>query len=83
MRRADLEMALMAVPDFVAPDAALEQYRTPAAIATDLLWEAHEDDAVRGRSVVDLGCGTGMFAVGARILGAHPVVGIDVDETAL
>lgn len=73
----------MAVPDFVSPDAALEQYRTPAKVATDLLWEAHQEDEIRGRSVVDLGCGTGVFAVGATILGADPVVGIDVDPGAL
>lgn len=73
----------MAVPDFVSPDAALEQYRTPAAVAADLLWEAHSEDAVRGKSVVDLGCGTGVFAVGASVLGAKPVVGIDIDAEAL
>ncbi len=73
----------MSAPDFQSPDAALEQYRTPAAVAADLLWEAHQDDAIRGRDVVDLGCGTGMFCVGAMVLRARSVTGVDIDAGAL
>ncbi len=83
MRKAELERALAAVPDFAAPVARLEQYRTPAGIAADLLWEAHAEGHIAGKDVLDLGCGTGIFCLGARLLGARSVTGIDVDEAAL
>lgn len=74
---------LEAVPDFAAPQASLEQYRTPPEVAADLLWEAHHEGAVTGRDVLDLGCGTGMFSLGAHLLGASSVTGVDVDGAAL
>ncbi len=83
MRKAELEQALSAVADFAAPDARLEQYRTPAGIAADLLWEADQEGHIQGKHVLDLGCGTGIFSLGARLLGAATVTGIDVDPKAL
>lgn len=83
MKRRDLERALEAVPDFDAPDPDREQYRTPPAVAADLLWQAALDGAIEGQAVLDLGCGTGMFAKGAVLLGADRVLGVDVDEAAL
>lgn len=82
MRLRDLEAALDGVPDFPAPDARLEQYRTPSRVAAGLLWEAHQDRAVADRDVLDLGCGTGTLAKGAVLLGAR-VVGVDQDGSAL
>ncbi len=83
MRKRDLQHALEAILDFPNPQAALEQYRTPPAIATEMLWEAHEEGAIAGKRVVDLGCGTGTFAAGAAALGAADVVGVDVDAEAV
>ena len=40
-------------------------------------------DEFEGQTVVDLGCGTGMLSIGAAILGAQHVIGIDVDVDAL
>lgn len=40
-------------------------------------------DEFEGQTVVDLGCGTGMLSIGAAILGAQHVIGIDVDIDAL
>lgn len=40
-------------------------------------------DEFESKSVVDLGCGTGMLSIGAAMLGAGHVVGIDVDPDAL
>lgn len=83
MNKAALERALEAVPEFPAPRPEQEQYRTPPGVAADLLWAAHEDGAIADQHVVDLGCGTGMFALGASLLGAGSVTGVDVDEAAL
>lgn len=83
LRRVDLERALEVVPDFPDADPDREQYRTPAGVAAELLWKAHEEGAIAGRHVLDLGCGTGMFALGAALLGAASVTGVDVDAAAL
>jgi putative methylase len=61
----------------------LEQYATPADLAAPLLFEARSLGDIEGKRVVDLGCGTGIFAIGAAILGAADVVGVDVDADVL
>jgi len=38
---------------------------------------------VEGRTVIDYGCGSGILALGALILGAKQVVGVDTDPQAL
>ena len=38
---------------------------------------------VEGKRVCDLGSGTGMLAIGASLLGAASVTGIEIDEAAL
>jgi putative methylase len=83
VRRKDLEGALAAIPRHPAPRPELEQYRTPDAVAAGLLLLADQDGAVRGKRVLDLGCGTGVFAVGAALLGARLATGVDVDPEAV
>ena len=83
MRAADLERALEAVPRHPSPHPELEQYRTPPRIAAELLLAAHKDGAVAGKSVLDLGCGTGTFAVGAALLGARLATGVEIDAHAV
>lgn len=78
-----MERALEAVPDFEAPAADREQYRTPSTVAADLVWAAWTDGDIDGRTVLDLGCGTGILAKAASLLGAKDVLGVDVDATAL
>ena len=63
--------------------AKLEQYPTPPDIATDVLWEAMTAGDIEGRAVADLGCGNGIFSIGAKLLGASRSVGIDVDPSAI
>ncbi len=83
MRRKDLEMALQKVRGFEEPDPALEQYMTPATMASEILFDAYRAGDVEGMKVVDLGCGTGMFSIGAALLGAGMVIGFDTSEKAL
>ena len=42
-----------------------------------------EAQASRGRSFVDLGCGSGVLAIAAAKLGFEPVLGIDADRAAI
>ncbi len=83
MKRRELEMALQRLEGFEDPDPRLEQYGTPAIIAADILYMAAGNGDVTGKDVIDLGCGNGIFAIGASMLGARRVVGIDVDPSAI
>ncbi len=83
MRRVDLARRIGRIPAFPSPNLALEQVVTPAAIAAELLQEAFGRGDLTSGPVVDLGCGTGRLAIGAAIMGARPVIGIDADPIAL
>lgn len=82
-KKKQLEMALQAVPSHPHPDPDREQYHTPAKIAADVLWNARAYGDIEDLKVVDLGCGTGILALGAALVGASEVVGVDVDGDAL
>lgn len=83
IKKRHLEMALQSIPPFKNPQAELEQYKTPALIAADILWNAHSLGDIEGLKVVDLACGTGIFSIGAALLGAREVVGVDTDPDAI
>lgn len=82
-KKKQLEMALQAVPPHPHPKPDFEQYHTPAKIAADVLWNARTFGDLQDLKVVDLGCGTGILAMGAALMGASEVVGVDVDPDAL
>jgi putative methylase len=83
MKLKQLEMALQRLRGFPRPQAALEQYQTPAPLAARLLYHALMRGDIGGKRVCDLGCGTGVLAIGAALLGAELVTGVDSDEGAL
>jgi len=83
MRLNELERRLESVKGFPSPSSGLEQYQTPAPLAARLLFHAAVKGDITGKRVCDLGCGTGILAIGAALLGACEVVGIDADEAAL
>ena len=82
-KKRQLEIALQNVPPHSSPKVSLEQYSTPSVIAADVLWNAHSMGDIDGMRVVDLGCGTGIFAIGAAMMGALESVGVDIDEDAI
>ena len=81
-RKKHLEMIIQSVPNHPKPKVELEQYNTPAIIASDLLWNALSLDDISTKNVVDLACGCGVFAIGSALLGANSVVGIDIAGTS-
>jgi putative methylase len=83
MKLKTLEMTLQRLAGFPKPRAALEQYQTPAPLAARLLYQALMIGDIEGKTVCDLGCGTGILAIGAALLGAESVTGVDIDEKAL
>jgi putative methylase len=84
VRKRDLERALSQIEAHPLPNAYLEQYTTPSDVAAETLClAAYVYDDVIGKTVVDLGCGTGRLAIGAALLGAKEVFGFDVDGVAV
>ena len=82
MKLKKLEMTLQRLASFPRPRAALEQYQTPAPLAARLLYHALMKGDIGGKVVCDLGSGTGVLAIGAALLGAKHVTGIDIDPNA-
>jgi putative methylase len=78
-----LAQQLAVVAGFENPRASLEQYRTPPDLAAHLVHTADLQGDVEGRTVVDLGCGTGMLALGAALRSPETVVGLDIDPAPL
>ncbi len=78
-----LAQQLGVVAGFDDPKAPLEQYRTPPELAAHLIHLADLRGDLEDRTVVDLGCGTGMLALGAALRGPERVVGLDLDPDPL
>jgi putative methylase len=83
MDRRELERRLDAVAGFDSPRAALEQYPTPPDVAAHLLHVAAMQGDLADRTVVDLGAGTGVLALGAALLGPARVVALERDADAI
>jgi len=84
VRRLHLERVLSLVEPHPSPKAYLEQYTIPVGTAAEILFlAAYINDDVIGKTVADLGCGTGRLAIGAALLGAKETVGVDIDKTAI
>jgi putative methylase len=83
MDRRALERRLEGVAGFEDPRVALEQYPTPPDVAAHLLHFAAMQGDLVDRTVLDLGAGTGVLALGAACLGPDRVVGVERDAAAL
>jgi len=83
MKQKELEMILQKVPYYEQPNPYIEQYITPANIAADIIYTAYQCGDIEDKKVVDLGCGTGIFAYGAKIANAKEVIGFDIDEKSI
>ena len=82
-RKKHLEMMMQSIPYHPKPKVDLEQYTTPSVIASDILWNAFSLGDIEDKIIVDLGCGTGAFAIGSALLGADLSVGMDVDGESI
>jgi len=78
-----LARRLATVETFPDPDPALEQYPTPADLAAHLVALADLHDDLTGRTVADLGAGTGMLALAAATRSPERVLAVELDAGAL
>ncbi|BES94031.1 Hypothetical protein NTJ_06840 [Nesidiocoris tenuis] len=84
MRLKTLEHALQNVEGFDRPKIALEQYTTTPHLTASILHSIHSTyDDIEGKIVADLGCGCGIFSIGAQLLGSSFAIGFDIDPDAL
>ena len=82
-RKKHLEMKIQSIPSHPKPKVELEQYATPANIASDLLWNALSLGDIEDKNVLDLGCGCGIFSMGSALLGAKSTIGVDIDSDSI
>eukprot|EP00271_Cylindrocystis_brebissonii_P016582 TRINITY_DN4044_c0_g1_i2.p1 TRINITY_DN4044_c0_g1~~TRINITY_DN4044_c0_g1_i2.p1 ORF type:complete len:222 (-),score=47.94 TRINITY_DN4044_c0_g1_i2:1477-2142(-) len=79
-----LESYLGGLQQFEKLKVELEQYPTGAHIAANMLYMVQSMYGdLEERTVLDLGCGCGILGIGAAMLGAEHVMGVDIDEDAL
>jgi putative methylase len=83
-RKLDLEIILSRIKPHPTPTPNLEQYTISADTAATMLYiAAYSNGDIAEKTVLDLGCGTGRLAIGAALLGAKEVVGVDLDKTGV
>ncbi|XP_058468237.1 rRNA N6-adenosine-methyltransferase METTL5 isoform X2 [Malaya genurostris] len=79
-----LEEFLQTVDGFENPKLTLEQYVTPSHIASHMLYTIQTNYLdIENKFVLDLGCGAGMLSIGASLLGAAHVIGVEIDSDAI
>jgi len=84
VRKRDLERVLSKIEAHPLPKVYLEQYTTPSSVVAETLYlAAYVFDDIMGKTVVDLGCGTGRLSIGAALLDAKEVFGVDLDKASV
>jgi putative methylase len=83
MKQRQLEILLQKVPKPTTPLPQFEQYTTPAPIAADIIFTAYQWGDIENKTLVDLGCGTGIFSVGSVYMGAKKVLGFDINKNVI
>ena len=79
MKKSHLKRKLSQVEAFESPRVELEQYQSPPELAADIVHSCYMQG---NKSVVDLGTGTGILAIGAALSGLD-VTAVDIDSEAL
>jgi len=80
IQKKQLEILLQSLETLNKLNVQLEQYPLDAKTAADILYIAtYTYRDIEGKVVYDLGCGAGILAIGAALLGAKKVYGVDID----
>lgn len=83
MNKKTLAVELSKLEGFDKSNAEYEQYSTDSETASSVLWSAFMHGNIENKVIADLGCGNGIFGIGALILGAKLVYFIDIDKKAI
>ena len=78
-----LAVALSKLKGFEKPKVRAEQYITDSNIAAKLLWHMFIGKSTAGKTIADLGSGTGILGLGALLMGAKKVFLVENDPDAM
>lgn len=79
----ELDIFLSKLHKVESPKIHLEQYTTPSHIVSKILLWAHSYGDLLNKSICDLGCGSGVFAIGSAFLGAKKVTAVEKDPESI
>lgn len=84
VKQKQMEMILSSLAPHPRPKLKLETYVLDSKSASYVLTMAgYVYDDVVGKTIIDLGCGTGVLAIGAALIGAKFTVGVDIDRDSI
>ena len=83
MKKKHLAILLSKLAPNPRPKLRWEAYTIDAESAVEMVYAAFLHGDIKGRRVIDLGCGSGILGIAASLLGARQVLGIDIDERAV
>lgn len=84
MKKKQLEILLSQLAPSPKPKLKWEGYALdPESAAQMACTAAYVHNDIYGKKIVDLGCGSGVLAIAASLLGADWVVGVDIDREAV
>jgi len=83
MKKKHLAILLSQLAPNPKPRLRWESYAIDAENAAEMVYTAFLHGDIKGKRVIDLGCGSGVLGIAASLLGASQVLGIDIDEEAI
>lgn len=83
LSKRQLELQLGKLSILENPRLGLEQYPVSPEVAAELLYMAYFEHEDLNGQIVDLGTGTGRLAIGAALMGAESVCGLDLDKESI
>ena len=84
MKKKQLSMLLSQLSPSPKPRLKWEGYTLDPEAAAEIVHVASWiNDDIRGKTVADLGCGSGILAIAAALIGAKEAVGVDIDREAV
>ena len=83
MNKKQLAILLSQLKENQNPKPDLEQYTIPGELAAQIINTAYLSGDIKDKRVLDLGCGSGRLGIGAVLMEAKEVIGIDVDKNVL
>ncbi|MFC1753547.1 METTL5 family protein [Thermoproteota archaeon] len=83
MSKSSLAIYLSKLERFSTAKLKLEQYETDPEIAAEVLWHAYMLGDVEGKTIADLGAGTGILSAGVLKLGAKHATLVEKDSDVL
>ena len=83
MSKKSVAIILSGLRVFENPDPKAEQYPTDSEVAAEIIWDAFMAGDIEGKSIADIGCGTGILGIGALIQNARRCIFVDIDANAI